>query len=832
MKTNSEDSSSDNHFYKLCSKDEKEVWNSLKNSRLFSFFPEALLRQLVPLSELADYSVGSVILEEGVLNTKIFFLVSGTVGVYANNEPILTLHRRGDIFGEMSVISNKRSSAAVVAETPVRLFSILAKDVGSYTDINTDVLHHVLYRIFSMMLTEKLFITTKKAQHYEQTSRDLERTQEELKHKISEYEQAKNEVERAQEELIASYERFSGILEIAEDAIISVDENYRIVLFNRGAEKIFGYGVHEILGQPLTVLIPDRFKKAHQKNVKKFGRSNEKSRSMGGISEIKGLRSDGCEFFAEASISQLEVRKEKLFTVILRDITERKLAEDRIRMAQQNAEQANQAKSIFLTNISHEIRTPMNAILGFAEILERQITDKQHQQFLATIRSSGKTLLGLINNILDLSKIESGKFDLEYTVVNPQLIFKEMKQLFEGQIHEKGLAFIMEIDPGLPKYLILDGIRLREILLNLLGNAVKFTASGRIKLAIVCQYPKRKSFSRPNLSLVISVEDTGIGIPKEQHKLIFEAFEQQKGQSHNQYKGTGLGLAITKRLVQMMDGRIEVKSDQGKGATFRVTLKNIEIAAISSELEQELPLAFKSIMFKNKSILIVEDIEVNRNVIKGFLEGHGVQLWEADNGKVGLELAQKIRPDLILMDMRMPVMDGYEATTILKQDKDLKQIPVIALTASAIREEEKKIRNLCNAFLSKPVSKSELMEMLMQFLDHSIEIAPSPSLPAPTSQMISPEVRAQLPELKQHLEDHLQGWKKMSTQLISNEIEAFAQKMLNWGSAYHYEPLSHWAKQLESEILIFDLEAFQQTLKSFPEIIKTLEADLNSELAS
>ncbi len=254
----------------------------------------------------------------------------------------------------------------------------------------------------------------------------------------------------------------------------------------------------------------------------------------------------------------------------LRNLAERKQAEKALKRAKEAAEAANRAKSEFLANMSHEIRTPLNAVIGFSDLLSSMITDKKHKSYLSSIKTAGKTLLTLINDILDLSKIEAGRLEIKSEPINPILIFTELEQIFALKIAEKRLEFIIDID--LPATLVLDQTRLRQVLFNLLGNAIKFTEQGYIKLSAHIRTQENDS---RKIDLILAVADTGIGIPKDQQNIIFEYFQQQNGQSTRKYGGTGLGLAITKRLVEMMNGQISVRSDQG--SVFEITLRDVEV---------------------------------------------------------------------------------------------------------------------------------------------------------------------------------------------------------------------------------------------------------------
>ena len=401
-----------------------------------------------------------------------------------------------------------------------------------------------------------------------------------------------------------------------------------------------------------------------------------------------------------------------------------------IKSASNDAVAANQAKSEFLANMSHEIRTPMNAILGFAELLKEQFDENpKYKNYIDGISLSGKNLLELINDILDLSKIEAGKMDIKYEAVNPTNVINEIKQIFSLKAQAKGLDLTVSIDPTVPSSLLLDETRIRQILFNLVGNAVKFTDRGKVDIAL---YPSNPDAEGSLVDLIIEVSDTGIGIPTSQQELIFEAFRQQEGQSNRKYGGTGLGLTITRRLVKMMDGELLLSSDPGKGSKFKVVLLGVRVAAGDQKNSKELSGATlnKRFNFAPANILLVEDVETNRQIVQYFLSSFPFTIVEAHNGHAALEVLQTFKPDVILMDLHMPIMDGYETIHILKNDPNLMRIPVIALTASALKEQVSEIVQIFDGYLRKPVTKLQLISELANYLEHTSTERPQIELTA------------------------------------------------------------------------------------------------------
>ncbi len=378
------------------------------------------------------------------------------------------------------------------------------------------------------------------------------------------------------------------------------------------------------------------------------------------------------------------------------------------------AESASQAKSTFLANMSHEIRTPMNAILGFSDLLQDSETDAKKIKYLQMISTAGTTLMRIINDVLDLSAVDAGKYTIDLHPTSVQKIIDEVQIFFGDTFKEKNIEFKTEIDGGVPSSLFLDHTRLTQVMMNLVGNALKFTDEGRV--SVIFKAINKHERQSGEIDLSIEVSDTGIGINEEDYKVIFEAFGQADEGKEPTKQGTGLGLTISKRFIELMGGSIKVSSKVGQGTSFFITIPQVAIDDPTIASHKNPTQVLPDFSFDPVTILVAEDLDCNRDLIELYLARWNFKILFAKNGKEALELMIKHLPKLLLLDMKLPVLDGYDTARILKEDPELKDIPIIAITASVLKKEEDEILKLCDDFLRKPLKKNDLLAVLKKYL--------------------------------------------------------------------------------------------------------------------
>ena len=511
----------------------------------------------------------------------------------------------------------------------------------------------------------------------------------------------------AEENLRRSEENFKNFANFLPEVVFEADAKGNLTFANDNGLKIFGVprSVLESKMNVLEVIAPEDRARA---------RGNIERAMAGepiGTAEYAALRPDGSRFpvlvFAAPIVNDGQPSG---FRGILIDITDRKLAEQELKNAKEAAEAANRAKSEFLANMSHEIRTPMNGIVGMTELaLDTQLTIEQ-REYLGIVKTSAESLLNILNDILDFSKIEAGKLDFDPLEFNLRENLQEIVKGFALRAVRKGVELQCEVQPDVPEFFEADQTRLRQIIVNLLGNALKFTEQGEVRLRVAVEAKE------PNADLLhFAIRDTGIGIPAEKQQVIFDAFAQADGSTTRRFGGTGLGLAISSRLVRMMGGRIWVESEVGKGTTVHFTARFGSVRDHASAAPAVDALPSPPAQGPRLRVLLAEDNLVNQKLASRLLQKRGHQVVVVGNGWEALEALGKQAFDAVLMDVQMPHMDGFEATAEIRKREQSNGLhtPIIAMTAHALKgDQERCLAAGMDDYLAKPIKSRDLYEIL------------------------------------------------------------------------------------------------------------------------
>jgi PAS domain S-box-containing protein len=529
----------------------------------------------------------------------------------------------------------------------------------------------------------------------------------------------------SQDELLEAHQRISAVLESAVDAIITIDAMGIIESANHATEKLFGYAIDEITGQNVKMLMPQPYRREHDGYLRRYKETGEKH-IIGIGREVVGRRKDGTSFPMQLAVSEVKLGDRQLFTGIVRDISEQKAAQakladqandletknEELRGLKEQAEQANVAKSQFLANMSHELRTPMNAIIGYSELLTEEFEDIGQTEFipdLQKIRGAGKHLLGLINDILDLSKIEAGKMEVFAEDLELKNFIEEVVATAKPLMDSKGNTLVVEFGENLGQAHT-DQTKLRQILFNLLSNAAKFTENGQITL----NTRQINSEGRDLLELI--VKDSGIGMNPEQVAKIFDAFSQAEASTTRRFGGTGLGLTITKTFCEMLGGELTVESESGVGSSFivRIPARYVDTGPAAAVATPQPP-AIQATVDSPPSrpeILVVDDDPDARELMQRFLHREGYATLMASSGEEGLKLARQRLPIAITLDVMMPGMDGWAVLKQLKEHPSTSEIPVVMI--SMVDDSEMGYTLGVMDYLTKPPDRKRLGEILQR----------------------------------------------------------------------------------------------------------------------
>lgn len=520
--------------------------------------------------------------------------------------------------------------------------------------------------------------------------------------------------------LVESQQQLKATVASALDAVIIADKDGRIIDWNDEAVACFGHSRDHVIGRTMSELIvPEKMRAAHEAGMKRYLETGE-ARVIGNRIEISALNASGNEFPIELAVGSANTSSGPIFIAFARDISDRKAKQEELRKAAEQARAGEKAKSAFLAVMSHEMRTPLNGILGTLELMCDTPLNPRQRKLVETANMSGELLLDLINNVLDLSKMDADKLELRPEQLDLRQMLQQLGDMLAPSQLETGNQLRMHVDDRIPDAIVTDPARLRQVLINLLSNANKFTSRGSISLD--CQLEKTGS-DAVEARLRVSISDTGIGIPKHRIGDLFQEFAQIDPSFRRRQGGTGLGLVISRRTVEAMGGKIGVSSTEGQGSTFWFVVpvqlcSQPAIAPGDPEIAASPDAAIESKLAGR--LLVAEDNFTNAMVVSDMLEGEGHTVVHVKNGREAVAAVRQGSYDLVLMDISMPEMDGIEATLLIRDyeaETGKPCLPILALTANAMPEEVERFHKTgMNGCLTKPIRKQKLMDAIQSVL--------------------------------------------------------------------------------------------------------------------
>ena len=594
------------------------------------------------------------------------------------------------------------------------------------------------------------------------------------------------------------------VAEKTDNAIIITDAKGLIEWANDGFMRISGYTIEEAIGKTPGSLLQgpetNQETKAYIRNQIKEEKSFR--------AELLNYSKTGKKYWIEISIQPIYDDNGLLinFIAVESDITDRKNKEVELNEAKEKAEESGRIKQEFLSVVSHEIRTPLNGIIGMSNLLQKTQLSPQQSDYLNTIQISSENLSLIINSILDFSKIESGLLNIQAIPFNLKKILQNIINSNEFKAEQKGLGLFLKLDPKVDSHLIGDGIRLSQVLLNLISNAIKFTISGKIELEI-------RLVSKMNNALVLEfiVEDTGKGIPDKMQKIIFESFTQEDSSLGRKYGGTGLGLSISQKLVSLMGGELKLTSQENVGTKVSFIL-GFPINQEPTSLPENSTVSDSVLI--GKKILLVEDNTMNQFFAQKLLEGWGIKVDIANNGKEGVEMFGRKHYDCILMDIQMPEMDGFQATKIIRQEN--KYIPIIALTALSVEEESDNFKSAgMNDYITKPFEAEYLKKRLIEYM----LVYQSYSISSPKSKQIITVQTYNNSLLTQMMKGNQVQIRQME-QLFVNQAEEVMKQMHQYFLLENWKEIGLIAHKLKASIDMLQITNLKQVIRKLESIEK------------